>query len=499
MPGRELPQDHFCAWREEAEELREKLTEVEKKLATNDGEMDKMRVQLEALTRAVFGKKSEKMPSLAREIGKKPTRAEITKKRAEHAAEKKKLPAEPVPHKVPDDERTCPACKAEAKPAGTKTSEEYDYVPGYFRRKVHQRETLSCSCGEYIVTAPAPPRVYDRCQYSPGFIAHLVVQKCGDSLPIYRIEKQFKRLGIPMSRSTMTELFHRAGELLKPIAARILALVAASDVVLADETTMPMLKTIQTDEDGNPKKKPKRTYLWTFVSGNFLAYRFSASRSGATPRDVLGGTTGTLVVDAYTGYNAVTGVDGRTRAGCLAHARRKFFDALGSHPDAQFALDAIRDVYRVEHEAKERGLSRTAEHLAMRQARSKPILDKLHTWLVEKKDTYLPKGGMGSAVRYALDNWTELTRFLEDVHVPPDNNRSEAALRVAALGRKNFLFVGHEDAGANIAALYTLVATCEAHGVNPFEYLRDVLLRVSTHAAADIDALLPHRWAPAAA
>jgi transposase len=481
--GRELPQDHQCPWRDEAEELRAKLDSVEGRLA--------------ALERHLFGQKSEKMPSLAREIGKKPTRAETTKKRAELAAERSKLPAEPVPHAVPAAERACPTCHVEAKPAGTKSSTEFDYVPGYFRRKVHQRETLSCSCG-YIVTAPAPPRVYDRCQYSPGFIAHLVVQKCGDSLPIYRIEKQFKRLGIPMSRSTMTELFHRAGELLRPLAKRVLALVAASEVVLADETTLPMLKTIKRDEDGNLKKKPKRTYLWTFVSGNFVAYRFSSSRSGSTPREVLGGTQGTLVVDAYTGYNSVTGVDGRTRAGCLAHARRKFFDASSSHPDAHVALDAIRDVYRVEHEAKERSVARTPEHLAMRQTRSKPILDKLHAWLVDMKDSYLPKSGMGSAIRYAIDNWTELTRFLDDVHVPPDNNRSEAALRVAALGRKNFLFVGHEDAGDNIAALYTLVATCEAHGVNPFEYLRDVLLRVSTQPVAEIDALLPHRWSPAA-
>jgi transposase len=479
MPGRDLPLDHFCPWREEAEELRAKLSAVEDRLA--------------ALERHLFGKKSEKMPSLARELGKKPTRAETTKKRAKHAAEKKRLPSEPVEHKVPDAERTCPKCNVQAKPAGTKTSDEYDYVPGYFRRRVHRRETLACTCGEYIVTAPAPLRVYDRCQYSPGFIAHLVVQKCGDSLPIYRIEKQFKRLGIPISRSTMTELFHRAGALLKPIAARILALVAASDVVLADETTMPMHSTIRSE------KKPKRTYLWTFVSGNFIAYRFSPNRSGATPSEVLGGTTGTLVVDAYTGYNAVTGVDGRTRAGCLAHARRKFFDASVKHPEAHLALDIIRDVYRVEHEAKELGVARTAQHLAMRQERSKPLLDKLHAWLVEKKDTYLPKGGMGSAIRYALENWTELTRFLDDVHVPPDNNRSEGALRVAALGRKNFLFVGHEDAGDNVAALYTIVATCEAHGVNPFEYLRDVLLRVSTHPASDIDALLPHRWAPPAA
>src|SRR5207248_10372613 len=183
------------------------------------------------------------------------------------------------------------------------------------------------------------------------------------------------------------------------------------------------------------------------------------------------GTAGTLVVDAYTGYNAVTGVDGRQRAGCLAHARRKFFDARGSFPEADVALDAIRDVYRVEHEAKERDVARTDEHLAMRRARSRPILEKLHVWLAERRDEYPPKGPMGGAIRYALDNWTELTRFLDDVHVPPDNNRSESALRVAALGRKNFLFVGHEDAGDNMAALYTLVATCEAHAIDPTAYL----------------------------
>ena len=495
MPGRELAQDHFCPWREEAEELRIELNklraDVEKDVAERDAKLEKMSAQLEALARAVFGKKSEKMPPLSRELAKKPTREATTKKRADlAAARKEQLPVDTVEHKVSDAERSCPSCKAEARPAGTKTSDEYDYV-SYFRRKVHQRETLACTCGEYIVTAPAPPRVYDRCQYSAGFIAHLVVQKCCDSLPIYRIEKQFKRLGVPVSRSTMTELFHRAGELLRPLAARIVALVAASDVVLADETTMPMQRTVRL------AKKPKRAYLWTFVADDLIAYRFSASRSGATPCAVLGGTTGTLVVDAYTGYNAVTGVDGRTRAGCLAHARRKFFDASASHPDASFALTAIREVYRVEHDAKERNVARTPEHLAMRKTESRAQLDKLHAWLIEKKDVYLPKGSMGGAIRYALDNWVELTRFLDDVQIPPDNNRSEAALRVAALGRKNFLFVGHEDAGDNIAALYTLVGTCEANGVNPLEYLRDVLIRVSSHPASDIDALLPHRWAAA--
>ena len=474
---RELPQDHFCPWREEAEELRAELDTVQQRLA--------------AIERHLFGKKSEKMPSLARELAKKPSRAETTKVRADRAAAKAKTPAEVVEHLVPDAERACPKCHLETKPAGTKDSTEFEYVTGYFRRFIHRRETRACACGEHIITAPAPVRVYDRALYGPGFIAHLVVQKCGDSIPLYRLEKQFRRADISMSRATMTDLFHRAGELLRPLADRIVEIVSEADIVLADETSMRMQKTIRL------KKRPARTYLWTFVAGNFIGYRFSSSRSGTTPSEVLGGTKGKLVVDAYTGYNAVTGVDGRERAGCLAHARRKFFDALGGAPDAQLALDIIRDVYRVEHEAKERAVARTDEHLAMRRARSRPLLEKLRAWLIENQATHLPKGPMAKAIGYALANWTELTKFLDDAHLPPDNNRSEAALRVAALGRKNFLFVGHEDAGDNVAALYTLVSTCEAHGVDPFAYLRDVLIRVSSHPAADVDALLPHRWTSA--
>ena len=413
--------DHECSLLPFLQQLAERLEKVEHENAQ--------------LKKSLYGAKSErsKMPSVT--TGERATPEQAKATRRARAEAKAQTPTLRIEHKVPGALRRCTACgRTDLTPMGPgKSTFVWEFVPAKFVRHEHVQEVLRCRCGGCVVTAPGAPKVVEKGQYGPGFIAHLVVQKCGDSLPIYRIEKQFKRLGIPMSRSTMTELFHRAGELLKPLAARVLALVAASDVVLADETSMPMQKTVRLE------KKPKRSYLWTFVSGNFVAYRFSSSRSGTTPREVLGGTTGTLVVDAYTGYNAVTGVDGRTRAGCLAHARRKFFDAVGAHPEAQIALDAIRDVYRVEHEAKERGVARTPEHLAMRTARSKPILDKLHDWLVEKKDAFLPKGGMGTAIRYALDNWAELTVFLADVHVPPDNNRSEAALRVAALGRKNYL------------------------------------------------------------
>jgi transposase len=174
--------------------------------------------------------------------------------------------------------------------------------------------------------------------------------------------------------------------------------------------------------------------------------------------------------------------------------RRRLFEALAYTPEARVALELIRDVYVVEHDVKAEGRAGTDEHTRMRQARSAPIMNRLKALLEEQRPLHQPKGPMGSAISYALNNWEELTRFLGNARIPPDNNRSESALRVVALGRKNFLFVGHEDAGANIAGLYSLVATCEANGVNPLAYLTDVLGRLGTPSV--LDDLLPHRWKP---
>jgi len=455
-----------------------------------------MNAKIEALAAHVH--KSEKLPRVADEVRQK--RASEPSKtqelRAARADMKAKLVEQRIELRVPEAQRRCPTCHNEKlRKAGEKTSTLYEYVPGYFRRQVHVRETLSCTCGAYIITAPAPDKSTDKTHYGPGFVAHLLTAKCADSLPLYRLEKQYARAGIPIARSTMTDLFHRNAELLAPLSNRLLELVATLPIVQADETSLRRLDV------------KKRGFLWTFLGDlpcaegeepkHLVAYVFSPDRSGKTPSAVLGSSTGTLVVDAYTGYNAVTTPEGRERAACLAHARRKLFAAMESHPEVREALDIIRDVYVVEHDAKSAGLARTSEHLTMRRARSAPLMGKLHSWLKERDGLHPPKSLIGTAIRYALNNWTELTRFLDDPRIPPDNNRSEAALRVAALGRKNFLFVGHEQAGRNIAGVYALVATCEANGVNPLDYLRDVLLRVSERGDK-LDDLLPHRWAPRA-
>lgn len=276
--------------------------------------------------------------------------------------------------------------------------------------------------------------------------------KCADSVPLYRLAKQYERLGIPMARSSLTSIFHSDAKRLAPLTARLLELVAGFEIVQADETPILM------------QQPNQRGYLWTFVAGDLIAYRFAVSRSGETAAEVLGSSKGTLVFNGYTGYNQVTDVDGRQRAGCPAHVRRRFFEALGAAPvEAREALDLILAVYRIEHEAKALGVVGQPAHLEMRQTRSHVAMQRFRDWLVTAKPRHLPRSPMGTAISYAINQWEHLTCFLDDARIPVDNNKSEAALRVAAFGRKNFLSVGDEDSSEHLAGLYSLVATCEAN------------------------------------
>lgn len=483
----ELPDDHHCPWRAEAERLRGEIAEVRAQLAT-------VMTAMAALERRVLGPKSEKVPSPAKELRKDASaedaearRCAALERRRERAALKEQLRAETVIHHLADDQRQCPSCRGiAARPLGTgKQTYLYEYVPGYFVRQCHVQEKAACACGQFIATADPPARPIEGGHYGAGFLAHIVVTKCADATPLHRLAKQYQRLGIPMSRSTLTDLFHAAAEKLAPLSQRLMQLVAQSEIVQADETSLVMQKPF------------RRGFVWTFLTDEVIAYRFAPDRSGETPRVVLGGTRGTLVVDAYTGYNRVTDVDGRSRAACLAHVRRRFFEALQHKPvEARRALDLILDVYRVEHEAKQRGIVRTPAHLALRQTRGREAMTAFRAWLEAYKDTFPPKSALGQAISYARNRGDTLTRFLDDVRIPLDNNASERALRIVALGRKNFLFVGNPDCGEHLAGLYSLIATCELHEVDPLEYLRDVLLRVDTHPAAKVDELLPHRWTP---
>ena len=202
-------------------------------------------------------------------------------------------------------------------------------------------------------------------------------------------------------------------------------------------------------------------------------------------------------MDGYTGYNAVVLPDGRVRVGCFAHVRRKFFEALGTAPEAQAALNFITALYRVEHLAQAAGELGSAAHLARRLADSAVTLEAFRVSLSTEEPKHPPKSPLGQAIRYARGQWTALTRFLGDARLALDNNASEQTLRTIALGRKNYLFVGNDEAGENLAGLFSLLATCEQNGVNPETYLADVLVRLQHHPNSRLDELLPHLWSPA--
>jgi transposase len=453
--------------------------------------------RIRQLEQMLFGQKSEKFVSVDREIKKRrqkdPAKAAQDKERArqkrkKNAAAKKKLQHEDKEHLITPGDCHCPVCGGDKYTAmGWEESVEYEFVPEHFKKTVHRREKKACTCGQHIVTAPAPTRVSDGVMYGPGMHAHVVIFKCLDSIPFYRLAKQFERVGIPMARSTICDMFHRSASLLTPIYDRIIELLPREKYVNADETRIK----VQAEE------KTREAWMWTFIGGPYVAYAFSPSRSGETPVKILGDSTGVLQVDQYSGYNQVTTPNKRDRAGCMGHARRKFFEAKDKAPElVEHVLEKILSLFEVEYAAAEEGILGTEKHRMMRQIRSKPILAALKERLEAEAPQHLPKGPVATAIGYFTGNYDALTLCLEDPKIPLDNNVSERQLRLIALGRKNYLFVGNDVAGQNLAILQTLTATAVANKVNPQDYLADVIIRVQTHPRTRIDELLPHNWKP---
>ena len=508
-----MPRKHECRWRrlldrttQELEQARAEIVELRAAKDAAEGKLSSALTQLADYERRFLGRSTERVIPVDRELrrsdaklaeaasnesagGPSPEDDPSTRKRRRRKTGRSEAPGlrkETVEHPVSERTRHCPHCGGMAEPIGTgKFTTEWDYVPGYFVCRRHIQEVVACRCGQHIARAEAPLRVFDRTQYGPGLIAYLIVTKCGDAMPTYRAEKHFARLGVPIARSTLGDLIHRAAEILSPLYDALLARIVSDAHCQADETSFRL-----------QNRPDKRGFVWTFLTGKLIAYVFSGDRSGQTPSRVLGGTTGSLVIDAYTGYNDVTDVDGRTRCGCFSHARRYLFRALEQAPEARDALDMILELFRVERDAMNRGLFGTDEHLAMRRTRSQPVLDQLRTWIDQQRPNHLPEGPMGAALRYISNQWKPLTVFMRDSKIPIHNNASESALRIIALARKNTLFFGNENAARNFSVLYSLVQTAERHGVNALAYLEDVLMRVQTHPAARIQELLPDQWKP---
>jgi len=477
------------------EQMRTMLEPLQKMLEQQAALNEKLLAENAELKRLLFGKKSERMPPMDREqrrrrkdIDPDKSRQQAAQKRKRNARKKKELPTEEVVHDVPEEDQVCPQC------GGTRftdlgegeVSYEYEYIPARFVRRKHVRRKKACRCGACVITAPGPVRVVEGTQYGPGLHAQVVVAKLADSLPLYRQAKQLQRNGLPIERSTLGDLFHRTGDQIMPLWRRMLERVSQEQYVNADETPIQVLA----------PEKTRRSYIWTFIGGQIVAYVYSPGRSGDTPLSVLSNSNGFLQVDAFSGYNKVCVPDGRTRVGCLAHLRRYFWKARETAPrEANWLLGKISELYAIEYEAADRKILGTKKHLALRKLCSASLMDELQLYIEDEQPCHPPEGPMGKAITYALNNWETLTHFLEDPHIALDNNLSERQLRIIALGRKNFLFLGNDEAGEHLAALQSLISTCELNGVNPFEYLEDVLVRLAQgHPQSRIDELLPHNW-----
>ena len=470
------------------EQLNATVEQLRADLATSRAENAELR-------RLLFGRKSERVVPVDVEIrrrddspeGKERRRKEGLRKRRERREQRSKLPTVEVEHVVGD--HACPSCEAgELQDIGSaEQSEEFEFVPARFVRKLHNRHKYVCSACNAMVTAPGPERVVDGAHYGPGLHAHVVVEKCADATPVHRLAKRFRRAGVPTHRTTLTDLFHRSAELLRPLHDELLREVAAAERVNADETPVPV----------QAKGRTRRAYKWTFLSERAIAFVFSPSRGGKVPEKVLGQSKGTLQVDGYSGYNAVCVPTSRTRVGCWAHARRRFFKARQTAPQpADEALAFIRSLYEVEHKAAELRVVGTERHQQMRDAVAAEQLVQFAKWLATAKAAHPPKSPIGRAIGFTLNNWTELERAMSDVSLPLDNNVAERALRIVALGRKNWLFVGHDEAGENLATLMSLVSTCILHGVDPQAYLTDVLTAVANTPQSRIRELMPWNWKP---
>ena len=339
------------------------------------------------------------------------------------------------------------------------------------------------------------PQIIDKGVPTAGLVAHTLVGHFVDHLPYYRLEQINARSGVHTPRSTLASWSGQTGAQLMPLYDAHREFILGSRIVHADETPISML------DPGSGKTK--KAFMWAYARGVFdpepgVVFDFCLGRGGKYPTEFLKGWSGTLVVDAYGGYDGVLSLEGRSTAYCFAHARRKYDELIKTTPSASpVAAEAIRRIawlYRIEDEVQD---LTSEERLRIRQARSKPLWENLHQWLQLERKRVAEGGAIAKALDYSLKRWDGFGRFLVDGNVPLDNNHCENRIRPWALGRRNWLFIGSQLAGERAAVVMSLLQSAKLNGHEPWAYLKDVLTRMPTQLNSRIEELLPHRWQPA--
>lgn len=389
---------------------------------------------------------------------------------------------------LPEEDKVCRDCSTPMKFIGEDVREELDYVPASLVIKEHVRPKYACShCHSGVHSAAPAPQVIPKAMAGVGLLAHVLVSKYVDHLPLHRQEQQFARHGVDLSRSTMCDWVTGICDRLVVLRPHLKCGVLDFDLVHSDDTRLLCLD----DATGRGKH---RAALWLYRSERATLFELRPDRSRDGPSKMLEGWTGFLVSDAYSGYDELHRSGRVVEVGCMAHARRKYFESLPKSPeDASRMLALIQRLYRIEKEAREGGVDAEARG-RLRQEKSRPILDAMKKALDDIATRALPRSLLGEAVTYMQNQWTALTRFVDNGRLPIDNMEAERAIRGVAVGRKNWLFAGSFKGGERAALIYSLIETCRQHGVDPHAYFRDVLERLPSTAADRVGELTPWAW-----
>ena len=408
-------------------------------------------------------------------------------------------------HDINEADKIC-ACGCEMSRIGEEVSEQLDIVPAQIRVIRNIRPKYACkSCegvrddGPSVKIAPVHPQIIPKSIVSPGLLAHILTGKFIDHTPFYRQEKQFIRLGVKISRTSMCNWAMQAASACQPLLNLLQDDILSGFYINIDETTLQVLK-----EPG--REASAKSYMWIFRRGDpekpILIYQYHPTRSGDVVREFLGDFQGYVQTDGYSGYDFLDHKNGIQHIGCLAHARRKFMDVIKAQGknrktgSADKAMSYFKKLYKIEKEAREKELS-PEKILQIRQDQAMPILDDFKKWLSKKQLQTPPKGLLGKAVSYALNQWHRLVGYIEDGHLAPDNNMAENSIRPFVIGRKNWLFSGTPEGARASALLYSLIETAKMNNHEPYAYLRyifDKLPRASS--LENYEALLPWNIMP---
>jgi len=416
----------------------------------------------------------------------------------------KDLPRVNVIHDLTEEEKVCD-CGCQMSRIGTEESEKLDIIPAKIRVIHHIRYKYACKSCEGVESeqgavkiAPVPEQLIPKSIATAGLLAYVLTSKFVDHLPFYRQEGQFKRIGVDLSRATMANWAIKVAERCNPLLSLLQTEMHSGPLVQIDETTVQVLKELG-------RENTKKSYMWLFRGGPpdkpALIFQYHPTRSGQVPSDYLRDYEGYIQTDGYAGYNALGRKKGIIHVGCWAHARRKFIEVRNAAKNiksrksktgsADVALSYIRKLYALENRSK--SLQHTPEQIYIeRQDKARPILDEFKRWLEKRSLQTPPKGLLGKAISYSLNEWEKLVRYLDDGLLRPDNNLAENAIRPFVVGRKNWLFSGSPKGAEASAALYSLIETAKANRLEPYLYLRCLFEKLpSAKTSDDYKALLP--------